>query len=54
MELREEAPRELLVAMRPGETRVPVPNTRVKAGPADGTALETVWESRRPPALKKK
>ena len=35
-----------LVAMRPGVTPVPIPNTKVKARAADGTALETVWESR--------
>ena len=40
--------------MRPGETPVPIPNTMVKPREADGTALETVWESRWPPALKKK
>ena len=39
--------------MRSGATRVPIPNTRVKAGTADGTALETVWESRRLPDQKK-
>ena len=39
----------LLVAMRPGETPVPIPNTMVKPQTADGTALETVWESRWPP-----
>ena len=44
----------LLVAMRPGETPVPIPNTMVKPREADGTALETVWESRWPPALKRK
>ena len=43
-----------LAAMRPGGTRVPIPNTRVKARAADGTALETVWESRRLPETKKK
>ena len=37
------------VAMRPGVTPVPIPNTMVKPGTADGTALETVWESRRLP-----
>ena len=42
-----------LVAMRPGETPVPIPNTMVKPWAADGTALETVWESRWPPDLKK-
>ena len=29
-----------------GETPVPIPNTMVKPQAADGTALETVWESR--------
>ena len=35
-----------LVAMRLGDTPVPIPNTKVKTQAADGTALETVWESR--------
>ena len=35
-----------LVAMRLGVTPVLIPNTKVKAWAADGTALETVWESR--------
>ena len=35
-----------LAAMRPGDTPVPIPNTTVKTREADGTALETVWESR--------
>ena len=43
-----------LVAMRLWETPVPIPNTMVKTQAADGTALETVWESRWPPKLKKK
>ena len=43
-----------LVAMRSGETPVPIPNTMVKTWAADGTALETVWESRWPPKQKKK
>ena len=34
------------VPMRLGETPVPIPNTTVKTQAADGTALETVWESR--------
>ena len=34
------------VAMRLGETPVPIPNTTVKAQTADGTMLETAWESR--------
>ena len=40
--------------MRLGETPVPIPNTTVKTWAADGTALETVWESRwMPDPLKK-
>ena len=35
-----------LVAMRLGDTPVPIPNTTVKTQAADGTALETMWESR--------
>ena len=42
------------VAMRPGGTPVPIPNTMVKTWAADDTILETVWESRRLPDLKKK
>ena len=38
-----------LVAIRPGDTPVPIPNTKVKARTADGTMLATVWESRRLP-----
>ena len=34
------------VVMRLGETPVPIPNTMVKTQAADGTILETVWESR--------
>ena len=41
-----EVTRKYLVAMRPGDTPVPIPNTKVKTRAADGTALETVWESR--------
>ena len=41
-----------LAAIRPGETPVPIPNTTVKTRAADDTALETVWESRRPPDFK--
>ena len=36
----------LLVSMRLWETPVPIPNTTVKTQAADGTALETMWESR--------
>ena len=35
-----------LVSMRIGETLVPIPNTTVKTYAADGTMLETAWESR--------
>ena len=35
-----------LVAMRLGETPVLIPNTMVKTQTADGTMLETGWESR--------
>ena len=42
-----------LVAMRLGVTPVPIPNTMVKTQAADGTALETMWESRWPPNLRK-
>ena len=45
---------DFLVAMRLGVTPVPIPNTMVKTQTADGTALETMWESRWPPNLKKK
>ena len=34
-----------------GETPVPIPNTEVKPASADGTALETGWESRSSPGL---
>ena len=37
-----------------GATPVPIPNTMVKTQAADGTALETVWESRWLPNLSKK
>ena len=43
----------LPVAMRLGDTPVPIPNTTVKTQEADGTALETVWESRWAPDQKK-
>ena len=41
-----------LAAIRPGGTRVPTPNTKVKARAADGTVLGTAWESRRLPDIK--
>src|SRR5262249_53235155 len=34
-----------------GETPGPIPNPEVKPFSADGTALETVWESRTPPDI---
>ena len=36
-----------------GDTPVPIPNTMVKTQAADGTILETVWESRWLPDLQK-
>ena len=39
------------MAMREGEIPVPIPNTTVKTFAADGTMLETAWESRRLPGL---
>ena len=42
----DETTEKLPVAMRPGETPVPIPNTMVKTWAADDTILETVWESR--------
>ena len=48
-----EVTKKYLVAMRPGDTPVPIPNTKVKTWAADGTALETVWESRWPPDSKR-
>ena len=41
--------RTLLVAMRLGDAPVLIPNTIVKTQAADGTILESVWESRRLP-----
>ena len=47
-----EAAENIPVAMRPGGTPVPIPNTYpvlargVKTRAADGTMLETAWESR--------
>ena len=40
--------------MRLGETPVPIPNTMVKTQATDGTALETMWESRWLPEFEKK
>ena len=45
--------KKFLVAMRPGDTPVHIPNTMVKTWSADGTILETVWESRWLPDYKK-
>ena len=41
-----------LALMRLGDTPVPIPNTTVKTQEADGTTLETVWESRWAPDQK--
>ena len=41
----------LLVAMRLGDTPVLITNTMFKTQAADGTILETVWESRWLPDL---
>ena len=41
------------VAMRLGDTPVPIPNTMVKTQAADGTMLETALESRWLPESKK-
>ena len=41
----------ILVAMRYGVTPVLIPNTLVKTIAADGTMLETAWESRWLPDL---
>ena len=43
-----------LASMRLGDTPVPIPNTTVKTQAADGTALETMWESRWAPDQRKK
>ena len=54
-----EAAEKIPVAMRPGETHVPIPNTYpvlargVKTRAADSTMLETAWESRWLPDYKK-
>ena len=42
-----------LVAMRFGETPVPIPNTTVKTKTAESTILVTVWEDRWLPDYKK-
>ena len=44
----------LLVVLLLGDTPVLIPNTMVKTQAADGTILETVWESRWLPDLFKK
>ena len=42
----QEITKRFLVAMRLGDTPVPIPNTMVKTQTADDTMLETAWESR--------
>ena len=44
--------RKILVTMRIGDTPVLIPNTMVKTYAADGTMLETIWESRWLPDLR--
>ena len=39
------------VAMRSGDTPVPIPNTMVKPRTAENTILATVWEDRRLPVF---
>ena len=46
--------RKYLVAMRMGETPVPIPNTTVKPYTAESTMLETAWEGRWLPGSFKK
>ena len=46
--------KECLVAMRPGETPVPIPNTMVKTRPAENTLLETAREDRWLPDIQRK
>ena len=46
--------RKYLVAMRMGETPVPIPNTTVKPHTAESTMLETAWEGRWLPGSLKK
>ena len=41
------------MVMRAGVTPVPIPNTTVKTGTAEGTVLETEWKSRWPQDPKK-
>ena len=43
-----------LVAMRPGETPVPIPNTMVKTRAAENTLLETAREDRWLPDIQRK
>ena len=45
--------KECLVAMRPGETPVPIPNTMVKTRAAENTLLETAREDRWLPDIQK-
>ena len=50
---RNETSKRFPVAMRLGDTPVPIPNTMVKTQAADGTMLETAWESRWLPDFRK-
>ena len=51
MSYQKEITEKIPVAMRFGETPVPIPNTMVKTWEADDTMLETAWESRWLPDL---
>ena len=42
------------VAMRSGVTPVPIPNTTVKTRAAESTMLETAWEDRWLPDIKRR
>ena len=53
MSYQKEITEKIPVAMRFGETPVPIPNTKVKTEAADDTMLETAWESRWLPDYKK-
>ena len=46
MSYQKEITEKIPVAMRFGDTPVPIPNTTVKTEAADDTMLETAWESR--------
>ena len=47
-------PAELSGGYGGGVTPLPIPNREVKPSSADGTARETVWESRSPPGVNRR